>query len=799
MAIEIEVDAEKIAELTVAKLGRRNNRSDKDRIRTIRKQARDIEAVTKEMEPDDEDAPPDLIQPGDTPVKGEGMEGESIETPVILGTVRAIKAGDDWTLDVLGVPFGGHNGGKDSDGEYFSASTNLYLDRYTPVPLYYHGFDENGRPHGEPQVLGKTVSHEKRADGWWFRVVLDKTSDYAKRVWEAAKQGIARASSGSIAHLVRKTADGHLTHWPAVELSIFDAVGTRQPANQYAVALPVMKAVYAQAGLTLPDDIEPEPETEPQATVTGATAQKTEAAETKEAAPTTKPSSNGVLKMTPEELQALIDKRLAENEKVRADAAKAEKDRQEEEAARTAAAVKAETDRMQILVDEAKQDTAPARRLNDGEGAPYVAKFANIAKFDNLEPADMAFTYGVLKAARRGGHSQEGPSDDLRKALAIALVEDKSTEGEYTAAKRAMYTDLAAKGVGMKANEINQSTLANYGDEWVGVTYSTALWRRIIQPTSIVGRLPTLTVPQGSESIIIPVESTPPVFYKVAQATAQAANPGPMTETITTSKMGTANQTLTVAKMGAASQYTGELEEDSFIPWAAELRQSMTQEAQATLEHVVIDGDTDASATTNINDIGGTPAATDIFLLFNGFRKLALVTNTANKVSVGTLTPADFLSIVRLMGLGGTNAIDRSKVSFIMDVHSHWTAMQLPEVLTRDVFSAPTIEGGTLTSMWGYQTLVSAYMHRANQDATYGLKAQTDGKIDLDTAADNTTGAILAVRWDQWRLGYKRQITFEIERFPRADATSVVAMMRVGMVYRDTDASAIGYNVTLAA
>jgi hypothetical protein len=40
-------------------------------------------------------------------------------------TVIAVKAaagdGDTWELDVLGVPYGGPNGGRDSDGEYFSA------------------------------------------------------------------------------------------------------------------------------------------------------------------------------------------------------------------------------------------------------------------------------------------------------------------------------------------------------------------------------------------------------------------------------------------------------------------------------------------------------------------------------------------------------------------------------------------------------------------------------------------------------------------------------------------------------
>lgn len=543
-------------------------------------------------------------------------------TEPTIGLVRAIKTGDEWALDVLGIPFGGPNGGKDSDGEYFTAQTKLYLDRYTPLPLYYHGYDENGVPHGEPQILGKTASHEVRQDGVWFRVILDKASDYAKRVWDAAQQGIARASSGSIAHLVRKSRDGQITHWPMAELSIFDTGGKRQPANQYAVALPVLKAVYDQAGLTLPADIEDE-DPDPKATATGATAQKTEA-EKAQASTDTNRHSNGVPNMDEKELQALIAKTVADALKAKADSDAAEAKRQEDEAERVKAAAekaaKAMQEEMQAKLDAAEKTAKEAkdaldaaksedRRLPGGGEAPYQTKFANISKFDGIEPIDLAFAYGVLDAAKTSGKSRHGASEDLMKALAIGIVESKDENGEFQAAKRAMGAQI--KGVALKANELNQSTLATYGDEWVGVTYSTQLWRRIILPTSVLGRIPTITVPRGSESIIIPVESTPPTFYLVAQASAQATNPGPITETITTSKMGTTNKTLTVGKLGAAAQYTGELEEDSLIPWASELRRSLTDEAQRVLEHVVIDGDTATGATTNINDIAGTPAGTE--------------------------------------------------------------------------------------------------------------------------------------------------------------------------------------------
>jgi len=429
-----------------------------------------------------------------------------------------------------------------------------------------------------------------------------------------------------------------------------------------------------------------------------------------------------------------------------------------------------------------------------------VAQFGDIAKYDNLEIADLATLAALGKATKMSGKS-DGPSLELLKALTVRLGDsDEGKQPEYGAAKATLKQAQfkAHGGQAVKANELNYSTYSSYGDEWIGVTYSNALWDKIRLATPVVGRIPTVTVPQGSESVVIPLLGASPTFYKVAQATAQDANPGRTTATYTTGKLGTSSQTLTVGKLGAAVNWSSELDEDSFIPWVQELRRDLTAEAAEVLEHIVIDGDTVTTATTNINDIGGTPAGTEAFLLLNGFRKLALVTNTANSRSAGTLAVDDYLETLKLMGLGGRNAVDKAAVSFITDMHTNWASLVLAELKTTDVNSQATVENGQLTRIWGREVITSANMHRANQDATYGLKANTSGKIDLDTASNNTTGSILAVRWDQWRFGYKRMMNFEIQREPLSDSTLIVVNMRVGMVYRDTDASAISYNVTLS-
>jgi hypothetical protein len=343
----------------------------------------------------------------------------------------------------------------------------------------------------------------------------------------------------------------------------------------------------------------------------------------------------------------------------------------------------------------------------------------------------------------------------------------------------------------MKANELNHSTQASFGDEWVGVEYSRRLWENIRFGTFVLDKMPSVVVPDGAESIIVPLESGDPTWYKVAQTTAEDATNLRPVASVPSSKVGTTNKTLTVAKAGTRVQFSQELVEDSLIPWIAQLRKQVEVSGAENLESMIIDGDTDATASTNINDIDGTPAATAIFLVMNGFRKSPLVTTTANSRSAsGSLTDTDYLATLKLMGNAGLNAQDKRMVEFIVDPNTYWKSLELASLKTRDVFSAATLENGTLAGIWGYNLRTSYRMHHTSAKRM----AETTGKVDL-TDSDNTTGAILAVRYDQWLFGYKRRLTIKLQELTDADATQIVAFMRVGMVQRDTEASALTYNV----
>ena len=467
-----------------------------------------------------------------------------------------------------------------------------------------------------------------------------------------------------------------------------------------------------------------------------------------------------------------------------------------------AAAREAEVNTMKAELAALKAAQVADNRLPGG-GMPHVKQFADTDKFDNLSVDEHAFLVEIAQECGRKGHMKAQISDAAVKALALKM-ESEAGKGNEPAHEGLKAFNLYGPGRQLKANEINRSTLSSYGDEWVGVQYSTRLWESIRAGTWVVANIPQEEIPRGYESNIIPLESTDPKWYKVAQGS--TATSGRPDVTVTASKVATAQKSVTVGKMGCRVMFTGEMDEDSLIPWVPNAMRQIQVSGSEIMEHICIDGDTDLTINLNINDVGGTPAGTEAFTVTDGFRKLALVTNTANSRDGGAIAASDIPATLMLMGRAGLGGADPTKVGLICDPWSMAKFAQLPEVYTKDVYSRPTLENGIFTALpiFNYVLRASWFMHYAGIDMgtitnpAYQNKAQNNGYVDQDTEGDNTLGALLAVRWDQWVMKWKRRMTIESSRWPESDTTQIVAMARWGLGYRDTEASAICYNLTVA-
>lgn len=443
---------------------------------------------------------------------------------------------------------------------------------------------------------------------------------------------------------------------------------------------------------------------------------------------------------------------------------------------------------------------AKERRLPYSEGAPHQTRYHDMRKYENLDAADLSVAFEVGKSlgvqfdvnavkamSLRVAELKDNNTEESRKGVEYVKNAFKAaSDGRIEATKESVEAAIKA------ATDPMYTGGSGIGSDWVGTAYSQQIWNAIRAENRVASRIPSDVIPDGYSSKTWPLESTDMTWYKVAEATASDSTLKVPAATVAASQIATGSKNITVAKIGARGIYTGELTEDSLLQFSPQLRVQLEMSGQEIVESLFIDGDVETSANKNINDIAGTPAATDYFLAFDGFRKLALVTNTANSRSAaGALLIEDYIETLKLMGTAGLSGSDPSKVAFIVDGNVHYANMKILEVKTKDVNSAATVENGFLRRAYGVEIIPSWQMHRGSTVR----KANTSGKIDLDTVGNNTTGSILAVRFDQWKQAYKRRMTIETTRIANADAYEIVALARLGLAYRDTEAAAISYNV----
>jgi hypothetical protein len=149
---------------------------------------------------------------------------------------------------VLAIPFGGPFEGKDFDGEFFSANTDIKADWFDRRPLiWHHNLDRSMK--ADP-VMGTADDLElDEAEGWWTTLWLDRSHRYWSQVDELLRAGKVYGSSGSLPNFVKTNHDtGEILVWPYIEQTL-----TPTPANPYARIVPA-KAIahFDSANIILP-------------------------------------------------------------------------------------------------------------------------------------------------------------------------------------------------------------------------------------------------------------------------------------------------------------------------------------------------------------------------------------------------------------------------------------------------------------------------------------------------------------------------------------------------------------------
>jgi len=361
---------------------------------------------------------------------------------------------------------------------------------------------------------------------------------------------------------------------------------------------------------------------------------------------------------------------------------------------------------------------------------------------------DVEMVYDLLNASEGKVRGARGPNDATRRLV------------ETVREQRAL--DTAESG---------------FGDQLVpDAIYVPEIWDSARENYSRIGGLIESRTMQGPVEKHPVLASVPDMIYvgETADAISSASAYG-------TQKPGSNEVTLTAKKFIAHYNYSGEMVEDSIVPFVPLLRTSAGMAQGKLMDKLALNGDTTNAGTGNINLDDADPTDTNYYLAADGIRHAALVDNTGNATnhSAAALT---WEAMVKLPTL----ALDRT-----YDTHwgrpedsNNWVYVVTPE-LDNDILglSEVTDQMANMGRQPEYTSLNGELCRIAGNPVistiAMGL-TEADGKIS-DTAGNNTLGQIVGFNPLGLMWGVKRNVTFEIEREARYDMWAIVMSTRVAL------------------
>jgi hypothetical protein len=291
----------------------------------------------------------------------------------------------------------------------------------------------------------------------------------------------------------------------------------------------------------------------------------------------------------------------------------------------------------------------------------------------------------------------------------------------------------------------------------------------------------------------LPVEVDIPEMLFVGESTSANAT------AYATSKTGSQRVQVDAKKFVIHQQWSGELEEESILPFVPFLR----RQGQLSINHysdsVVLNGDNTNAATGNINLDDADPADTKHYLAFDGIRHAGIVDNTANSANLaGAISYAALVAqkgrmvdAARFVDWGHpTNPED---LVYVADVETGDRIGNLDEVINQKEVRSRALLSGEFADILGHPAVTSLAMS----------KTEADGKVST-TGGNNVKGQVVAFNRRGFVVGWRRRVKLEFDRDIKADQNILVYSLRLGFGRFSPTGAASGieaadviYNITL--
>lgn len=434
------------------------------------------------------------------------------------------------------------------------------------------------------------------------------------------------------------------------------------------------------------------------------------------------------------------------------------------------------------------------RKMRFGGGSPQLvgSKYSRWG----LSVADIEFLYDLQESLRglkrvNGYGVYEGPSEELQNTFRavsqahylpedeIKRIDQRAIDDLFPRMPLAAFhgrdRDLAARGAWQETEAYQRAMRAmdtaesGYGSQLIGAQYVGDLWEGARKDSRIFALLSTFEM--TAPTAYLPVEADIPEMLFVSESTASNSS------NYTTSKTGSNRVQVNAKKFIIHQMWSGELEEDSIVPFIPFLRMQAMKSVAHYSDSLVLNGDTTNAGTGNINLDDADPADTKHYLAFDGIRHAALVDNTGNASDAsGALTYAK-LTALRSLCLDRTylhdwgHPTDPKDFVYIANPEGADEIANLDEVITVDKYGTnATVLTGEVGNIGRNPLISSIAMSRT----------EADGKVST-TGGNNTLEQVAAFNRRGYVAGWRRRVRVETERLPATDQTRIVYSMRLGL------------------
>lgn len=437
-------------------------------------------------------------------------------------------------------------------------------------------------------------------------------------------------------------------------------------------------------------------------------------------------------------------------------------------------------DRIKSIVGESlkamTEDQDFVRKMRFGSPEELIGSKFAIA---GLDGADVEFLYDVMKGSHESGMSR-GPSEELENSFRAISKAQYFDDAQIRAMDKANFDSAFMGGKSPRINKRNAKRLeaayramdtaeSGYGNQLIGAQYVADLWTAARNQARVFPLIDTIDM--TAPTTYYPVEVDFPEMLFVSESTANNSSE------YTTVKTGSNRVTLTAKKLLVHQMWSGEMEEDSLIPFVPFLRRQLAESLAYYMDSIVLNGDDTNAATGNINLDDADPADTKHYLAFDGIRHASLVDNTNNALDVaGAISLNTFRTLKGYM-VDQTyfhdwgHPTDPNDLVFITDVETGDRVATLDEVLSAKIQNGgANLLNGEVSRILGHPVIGAIALR----------KTEADGKLST-TGSNNVKGQMVGFNRRGIKVGTRRMIKIETERLPARDQTRIVASLRMGL------------------